>query len=78
MLDRFERALKIICVAMAALLVWEAANLILRGDRWRISPFRLCPPCRKRPTKLPRLARRRRTRPRRTGRAQMGLGPPTR
>jgi hypothetical protein len=32
MFERFERPLKIICVAMAALLVWELGNLILRGD----------------------------------------------
>jgi hypothetical protein len=32
MFDRFERPIKIVCLAMAALLVWQLAGLILRGD----------------------------------------------
>jgi hypothetical protein len=32
MLDRFERPLKIICLAMAALLAWQLAGLVLTGD----------------------------------------------
>jgi hypothetical protein len=32
MLERFERPIKIICLAMAALLAWQLGNLILRGD----------------------------------------------
>jgi hypothetical protein len=32
MLERFERPLKIICLAMAALLVWQLGDLVLRGD----------------------------------------------
>jgi hypothetical protein len=32
MFDRFERPIKIICLAMAALLVWQLAGLILHSD----------------------------------------------
>jgi hypothetical protein len=32
MFERFERPLKIICLAMAALLAWQLGYLILRGD----------------------------------------------
>jgi hypothetical protein len=32
MFDRFERSLKIICLAMAALLAWQLGSLILRSD----------------------------------------------
>ena len=32
MFDRFERPLKIICLALAALLAWQLGRLILRGD----------------------------------------------
>jgi hypothetical protein len=32
MFDRFERPVKIICLAMAALLVWELGSLVFSGD----------------------------------------------
>ena len=32
MLERFERPIKIVCLAMAALLAWQLGYLILRGD----------------------------------------------
>jgi hypothetical protein len=32
MLDRFERPVKIICLAMAALLAWQLGSLVLSGD----------------------------------------------
>src|SRR5579872_3551974 len=32
MLDRYERPLKILCLGMAALVVWQLASLVFRGD----------------------------------------------
>ena len=32
MFERFERPLKILCLALAAVLVWQLASVILRGD----------------------------------------------